>query len=158
MHGGRPGLVVTHHHHGLVGKSEGGEMWNQWSLGKIRCDFKNSVNLVLLTGIFRSACDGALRRMLQGLIDDKINIGSGSGLFGASRPQWVFKKILGLTPLVPLVHTILGNKLQWNLSRGSNIFVEENYTPEKAVCWMAVILTRPHCVKSYDMLGRRALF
>ena len=43
------------------------------------------------------------------------------------------------------VNWTLGNKLQWNYSRNSNIFIEEN-TFENVVCEMLFISSRPQCV------------
>ena len=45
-----------------------------------------------------------------------------------------------------IVNWTLGNKLQWNLNRNSNIFIEEN-TFENVVCEMLFISSRPQCVK-----------
>ena len=45
-----------------------------------------------------------------------------------------------------IVNWTLGNKLQWNFSRNSNIFIEEN-TFENVVCEMLFISSRPQCVK-----------
>ena len=45
-----------------------------------------------------------------------------------------------------IVNWILGNKLQWNFNRNSNIFIQENAL-ENVVCEMASILSRPQCVK-----------
>ena len=44
-----------------------------------------------------------------------------------------------------IVNWTLGNKLQWNFNRNSNIFIEEN-TFENVVCEMASLLSRPQCV------------
>ena len=45
-----------------------------------------------------------------------------------------------------IVNWTLGNKLQWNLNRISNIFIQENEF-ENVVWKMAAILSRPQCVK-----------
>ena len=47
-----------------------------------------------------------------------------------------------------IVHWTLRNKLQWNLNRNSNIFIQENAL-EHVVCEMASILSRPQCVKLF---------
>ena len=44
-----------------------------------------------------------------------------------------------------IVNWTLGNKFQWNFSRNSNIFIEEN-TFENVVCKMLFISSRPQCV------------
>ena len=41
---------------------------------------------------------------------------------------------------------VMRNKLQWNFSWNSNIFIQENAL-ENVVCEMASILSRPQCVK-----------
>ena len=46
-----------------------------------------------------------------------------------------------------IVNWTLGNKLQWNLNRNTNIFIQENAF-ESVVCQMAAILSRPQCVKT----------
>ena len=46
-----------------------------------------------------------------------------------------------------IVNWTLGNKLQWNLNRNLNIFIEEN-TFEKVVCEILFISSRPQCVES----------
>ena len=43
------------------------------------------------------------------------------------------------------VNWTLGNKLQWNFNRNSNIFIQGNAF-ENVVCEMASILSRPQCV------------
>ena len=45
-----------------------------------------------------------------------------------------------------IVNWTLGNKLQWNYNRNSNIFIEENAF-ENVVCEMMFISSRPQCVK-----------
>ena len=45
-----------------------------------------------------------------------------------------------------IVNWTLKNKLQWNLNRNSNIFIEENAF-ESVVCETAAILSQPQCVK-----------
>ena len=45
-----------------------------------------------------------------------------------------------------IVNWTLGNKLQWNFNRNSNIFIQENAF-ERVVCEMAAILSRPQWVK-----------
>ena len=45
-----------------------------------------------------------------------------------------------------VVNWTLRNKLQWNLNRNSNIFIQENAF-ESVVCETAAILSRPQCVK-----------
>ena len=47
-----------------------------------------------------------------------------------------------------IVNWTLGNKLQWNFNRNSNIFIEEN-TLENVVCEMLFISSRPQCFKPY---------
>ena len=47
-----------------------------------------------------------------------------------------------------IINWTLGNKLQWNFNRNSNIFIYENAL-ENVVCEMASILPRPQCVKLY---------
>ena len=50
-------------------------------------------------------------------------------------------------PMMDIVYWTLRNKLQWNLNRNSNIFIQENAF--KNVVWkMAAILFRFHCVNS----------
>ena len=44
-----------------------------------------------------------------------------------------------------IVNRTLGDKLQWNCNRNSNIFIQENAF-ENVVCEMASILSRPQCV------------
>ena len=48
-----------------------------------------------------------------------------------------------------IVNWTLRNKLQWNLNRNSNIFIQENAF-ESVVCETAAILSRPQCV-NYSM-------
>ena len=50
-----------------------------------------------------------------------------------------------------IVNWTLGNKLQWNFNRNSNIFIEENAF-ENVVCEMLSISSRPQCVN-----GRRSV-
>ena len=45
-----------------------------------------------------------------------------------------------------IVNWTLGNKLQWNFNRNSNIFIEDN-TFENVVCEMLFISSWPQCVK-----------
>ena len=56
----------------------------------------------------------------------------------------------GLSPYLiqcwNIVNWTLGNKLQWNFNRNSNIFIEEN-TFENVVYEILFILSRPQCVK-----------
>ena len=47
-----------------------------------------------------------------------------------------------------IVNWTLRNKLQWNLNRNSNIFIEENDF-ESVVCETASILSRPQCVNTH---------
>ena len=49
-----------------------------------------------------------------------------------------------------IVDWTLRNKLQWNLCRNSNIFIQEN-TFESVVCEVASILSRPQCVKPLEL-------
>ena len=62
-----------------------------------------------------------------------------------------------------IVNWTLGNKLQWNCNRNSNIFIEEN-TFENVVCEMLFISSRPQSVKKTINLhvnlsaGRRCLW
>ena len=44
-----------------------------------------------------------------------------------------------------IVKWIIGNKLQWNFNRNSDIFIQENAF-ESIVCEMTAILSRPQCV------------
>ena len=44
------------------------------------------------------------------------------------------------------------NKLQWNLNRNSNIFIQENVF-ESVVCETAAILSRPQCVNKLKWQG-----
>ena len=55
-----------------------------------------------------------------------------------------------------IVNWALGNKLQWNFNRNSNIFIEEN-TVENVVCEILFISSRPQCVKewTYALLHAR---
>ena len=53
-----------------------------------------------------------------------------------------------------IVNWTLRNKLQWNLNRNSNIFIQENAF-ESVVCETAAILSRPQCVKLNKLLNRR---
>ena len=58
-------------------------------------------------------------------------------------------RLVGAKPLsepMPIVNWALMNKLQWNFSQNSNIFIQENAF-ESVVCEMAAILSRPQCVK-----------
>ena len=66
-------------------------------------------------------------------------VGSDNGLSPGRRQAiiWTNAGILLIGPL--------GNKLQWNLNRNSNIFIQENAC-ENVVCEMASILSRPQCV------------
>ena len=50
-----------------------------------------------------------------------------------------------------IVNWTLGNKLQWNFTRNSYIFIQE-YPFENGVRKMASILSRPQCVKPLDIL------
>ena len=50
-------------------------------------------------------------------------------------------------PMQNIVNWTLGNKLQRNFNRNSNIFIEEN-TYENFVCGMLFISSRPQCVNS----------
>ena len=47
-----------------------------------------------------------------------------------------------------ILNWTLGNKLQWNLNRNLNIFIQENAF-ENVVWKMATILSRPQCVNFY---------
>ena len=47
-----------------------------------------------------------------------------------------------------IVNWTLRNKLQWNLNRNSNIFIQENAFAS-IVCETVAILSRPQCVKLY---------
>ena len=47
-----------------------------------------------------------------------------------------------------IVNWTLRNKLQWNVNKNFNIFIEEN-TFESVVCEMAAILSRPQCAKVF---------
>ena len=49
-----------------------------------------------------------------------------------------------------IVHWNLGNKLQWNFNRYSNLFIPENGF-ESVVCEMAAILSQPQCVNSLGL-------
>ena len=51
-----------------------------------------------------------------------------------------------------IVNWTLGNKLQWDFNRNSNIFIEEN-TFENVVCEMLFISSRPQCVKPCQQSG-----
>ena len=63
----------------------------------------------------------------------------------------IFDSDIGLSPSHYLNHcwnianSTLGNRLQWNFSRNSNIFIQENAF-ENGVCEMASILSRSQCV------------
>ena len=46
-----------------------------------------------------------------------------------------------------IVDSTLGNKLQWNINRISNILIQENAF-ECVVCKMATILSQPRCVNT----------
>ena len=50
-------------------------------------------------------------------------------------------------PMLDVVNWTLRDKLQWNLYRNSNIFIQAN-TFESVVCEIAAILSRPQCVKT----------
>ena len=50
-----------------------------------------------------------------------------------------------------IINWTLRNKLQWNIHRNSNLFIQENAF-ESVVCETAVILSRPQCVKSNNTL------
>ena len=50
-----------------------------------------------------------------------------------------------LNQCLSIVNWTLGNKLQWNVNRNSNIFVQENAF-ENVVCEMTSILSWPECV------------
>ena len=56
-----------------------------------------------------------------------------------------------------IVNWTLRNKLQWNLNRNSNIFIQENAL-ENVVCEMASILPRPQCVLDYWFSNKSLLF
>ena len=66
-------------------------------------------------------------------------IGSDNGL-SPDRRQAIIWTNAGLLLIGPV-----GKKLQWNLKRNSNIFIEENAF-EGVVCETAAILSRPQCV------------
>ena len=68
-------------------------------------------------------------------------IGSVNGVSPGRRQAiiWTSDGILLIGPL--------RNKVQWNLNRNSNIFIEEN-TFENFVCEMLPISSRPQCVKA----------
>ena len=67
-------------------------------------------------------------------------IGSDNGL-SPGRRQAIIWTSAGI-----LLFWTLGNKLQWNFNRNSNIFIHENAF-ENVVCEMASILSRLQCVK-----------
>ena len=67
-------------------------------------------------------------------------IGSDNGLSPGRR-----QAIIWTNAGILLIDT-LGNKLQWNLNRNLNIFIQENAF-ENVVWKMAAILSRPQCVK-----------
>ena len=48
-------------------------------------------------------------------------------------------------PMLQFVNKTIRNKLQWNFSRNSNIFIHENAF-ESVVCEKAAILSGPQCV------------
>ena len=72
---------------------------------------------------------------------------------GSSLVQIMACRLNGAKPLSAqcwnIVNWTLGNKLQWNFNRKSNIFIEEN-TFENVVCEMASILSRPQCVNTLN--------
>ena len=49
-----------------------------------------------------------------------------------------------------IVNLNLRNKLQWNFNRNHSIFIQENAF-ESVVCKMAAILSRPQCVKTFNL-------
>ena len=51
-----------------------------------------------------------------------------------------------------IINWALGNKLQWNFNRNSNIFIEEN-TFENVVCEMLFISSWPQCVNEIHSQG-----
>ena len=49
-----------------------------------------------------------------------------------------------------IVNWTIRNKLQWNLNRNSNIFIQENAF-ESVICEMAAILSQPQCVNTFRL-------
>ena len=56
-----------------------------------------------------------------------------------------------------IVNWTLRNKLQWNLNKNSNIFIQENAF-ESVVCETTAILSRPQCVKKANNLPHGATY
>ena len=52
-----------------------------------------------------------------------------------------------------IVNWILRNKLQWNINRNSNIFIQENES-ECVFCKIAFTLPRPQCVKHIQIASQ----
>ena len=53
-----------------------------------------------------------------------------------------------------IVNWTIGNKLQWNFNRYSNIFIQENAF-ENVVCKMVAIFSRPQCVNHISVMKMR---
>ena len=70
-------------------------------------------------------------------------IGSDNGLSPGTAPSHYLNQWWNI------VNWTLRNKLQWNLNRNSNIFIQENAS-ENVIWKMAAMLSRPQCVKSLD--------
>ena len=69
-----------------------------------------------------------------------IIIVSDNGLLPARRQAVIWHNIRDI------VNWTLGNKLQWNFNRNSNIFIQENAF-ESVICEMASILYQPQCAE-----------
>ena len=81
-------------------------------------------------------------------VGDLTTIGSDNGLSPGRRQAiiWTNAWILLIGP------SGFGNKLQWNLNRNPNIFIQEN-SFESVVCEIAAILSWPQCVKSGNLFA-----
>ena len=80
-------------------------------------------------------------RVMHICVDKLTIIGSDNGLSPDRR-----QAIIWTHDGISLIWN-LWNKLQWNLNRNANIFIQENAF-ESVVCETAVILSRPQCVKA----------
>ena len=77
-------------------------------------------------------------------VSQLIIIGSDNGLSPDRRQAIIWNKWWNI------VIWTLGKKFQWNLNRNLYIFIQENAF-ENVVWKLAVILSRPQCVKSYQL-------
>ena len=84
-------------------------------------------------------------------VDKLTIIGSDNGLSPEQRQAIIWNQCWNI------VNRTLGNKLQWNLNRNSNIFIEEN-TFENVICEMLFNSSWPQSVKiSLKLVHRRPI-